>query len=383
VRVLYLNPFSQEVSGPDESLLTLLSRLIPSGVEAHVAIPKTGPQQKRYEALGARTHILPMTILRRDASFAELVRLTVSVTGSIPRLVQLCHRIRPDIIHSNMEVVVDGLVTARFLGLPHILHYRGNVLDEPKIVFDLLTRFWTTLSQQVICISRATASLFESRGLAAKVQVMYNPIDLELFAAAHRRLDVRAQLGASPDTWLVGMVARLHPRKDLETFLRAAALVVGRVETARFVVVGAAAGAEEEIYADHLRKLARDLALEGHLTWAGARRDIPEVMKALDVFVLTSRHEGFGRVVAEAMAAGRPVVVTDEGALPELIDGGHYGLSARPGVPESFAERLCELWDNPSLRGRLTSAAKERSKEFDANVVASRMLAVYRGIGRS
>ena len=96
----------------------------------------------------------------------------------------------------------------------------------------------------------------------------------------------------------------------------------GHRPRARFVVVGAPEGAAEEAYLSQLRATAASLGISDRLLFAGARRDMPAVFQALDVFVLSSRHEGFGRVVAEAMAAGIPSVVTREGALPELVTEG-------------------------------------------------------------
>jgi len=376
VRVLYLNPFSQEVSGPDESLRVLLAPLIPAGVEAHVALPAPGPQVERYQALGATTHFVPFATLRRELSVttalyvARLARSTAAVR-------RLARDIRADVIHTNMEVLLEGGLAARSLRIPHVLHYRGNTLDRPKLVFDALTALWTTTADHIFCISRATAGIFERRGRAGKVEVLYNPIDVKAFATAPRSADVRATLGAGPGHVLVGTVGRIHPRKDLETFVRAAALVGTQRPDARFAVVGLAEAPVERDYEQRLRQLVQDLGLTDRLTFAGARRDIPAVMAALDIFVLTSRHEGFGRVVAEAMAAGRAIVVTDEGALPELVEPGRFGVAARPNDAADFAEQILRQINDPSAMRDLGRRAAERAAAFDADGTAQRVRRVY------
>jgi len=376
VRVLYLNPFSQEVSGPDESLRVLLAPLIPAGVEAHVALPAPGPQVERYQALGATTHFVPFATLRRELSVttalyvARLARSTAAVR-------RLARDIRADVIHTNMEVLLEGGLAARSLRIPHVLHYRGNTLDRPKLVFDALTALWTTTADHIFCISRATAGIFERRGRAGKVEVLYNPIDVKAFATAPRSADVRATLGAGPGHVLVGTVGRIHPRKDLETFVRAAALVGTQRPDARFAVVGLAEAPVERDYEQRLRQLVQDLGLTDRLTFAGARRDIPAVMAALDIFVLTSRHEGFGRVVAEAMAAGRAIVVTDEGALPELVEPGRFGVAARPNDAADFAQQILRQINDPSAMRDLGRRAAERAAAFDADGTAQRVRRVY------
>lgn len=376
MRVLYLNPFSQEVSGPDESLRALLAPLIPAGVEAHVALPAPGPQVERYQALGAATHFVPFATLRRGLSAATpfyVARLGRSAAA----VRRLARAVRADVIHTNMEVLLEGGLAARSLRIPHVLHYRGNTLDSPKLVFDALTALWTATADHIFCISRATAGIFERRRRAAKVEVLYNPIDVKAFAGARRSAEVRASLGAGPGDCLVGTVGRIHPRKDLETFVRAAALVAKQHPDVRFAVVGLAEAPIELDYERRLRHLVQELALADRLIFAGARRDIPAVMAALDVFVLTSRHEGFGRVVAEAMAAGRAVVVTDEGALPELVEPDRFGVTARAADPADFAGQIMrQIDDPPSMRDRGRRAA-ERAAAFDAEGTARRVHQVY------
>jgi len=377
VRVLYLNPFSQEVSGPDESLRTLLAALIPRGIEAHVVLPAPGPQVPRYQALGVEIHFAPLALLRRDLSLrtalypGRLIRSAAAVR-SIGR------RIGAELVHTNMEVLLEGGLAALALGVPHVLHYRGNTLDSPRWIFDALTAVWTHGADHIYCISEATAGVFRRRDRAQKVEVLYNPVDVQAFQTAPRSESLRATLGAGPGQFLIGTVGRIHPRKDLETFIRAAARVGAEVPEARFVIVGSAEASVERAYLERLRGLVRTLGLDERLTFAGARRDIPAVMRALDLFVLSSRHEGFGRVVAEAMAAARPIVVTDEGALPELVSSGRYGLCARPADADDFSRQILRLLADRGAAANLGLAAAAAAARFDAQTVAARVETVYR-----
>jgi glycosyltransferase involved in cell wall biosynthesis len=353
MRVLYLNPFSQEISGPDESLLALLKELIPLGVEAHLVLPTRGPQVARYEKLGVKVHLAPISILKRSLTPRDLLRYGTRLTRGAFEVARIARRERIDLIHTNMEVVLDGGIAARLLRIPHLMHYRGNTIDEPKRVFDALVLLWTRLADHIFCISDATAAIFRKRGHV--VETLYNPLELARFRKAVRRPELRQLLGATEGEILVGTIGRIHPRKDIETFIRTCALVADAEPRARFVVVGAAELPEEKPYEQRLRKLIPELGLTKRFTFAGARRDIPEVLKALDLFVLCSRNEGFGRVVAEAMAAGTPVVLSREGALPELVRGGEFGeLAEVVNPPEAWVD------------------------QFDAAMVARRVLAAYR-----
>jgi glycosyltransferase involved in cell wall biosynthesis len=173
-------------------------------------------------------------------------------------------------------------------------------------------------------------------------------------------------------------VGRIHPRKDLETFVRAAARVAAAVPHARFAIIGDAEAESELAYRETVKTLVTELQLTGRLTFAGARRDIPDVMRALDVFVLTSRHEGFGRVVAEAMATGRALVVTDEGAPPALVGHGRFGLCASAGDHVLFARQvMAALADGPGTAAR-ANLAVEAARAFGSQAIADRVWTHYR-----
>jgi glycosyltransferase involved in cell wall biosynthesis len=195
-------------------------------------------------------------------------------------------------------------------------------------------------------------------------------VDVAAFAGAARSDEVRRELGAGPADLLVGTVGRVHPRKDVATFLRAGAILAQLRQDLRLAVVGSAEAPEEVRYARELRALAASLGIADRVVWAGARRDMPRVLKALDVFVLCSRNEGFGRVVAEAMVAGTPVVASNEGAMPELaaLSRGAVGL-APPADVDGFAKA--------ALAAASTGRHPPAVGAFAANAAASEVHRAY------
>ncbi len=380
MRVVYVHPFTQQLSGPDESLLALLGPLSSSGVEAHLVVPHLGPMAERYRALGVAIHLQPLTILHRGMQATETTLFGPRLLARTARLAAQLRRIRADVVHTNMEVVLEGGLAARMLGIPHVLHYRGNSLDSPRRLFDVLTLLWTALADRVFCISNATAEIFRRRGRDAKVQVLYNPIQVPAFRAAARSEIVRASLGAGPGQPLVITMGRIHPRKDIKTFVRACARVAVAMPEARFAIVGTAETPSELDYHSQVLELVDRENLRDRLIFAGARTDVPEVMKAADLFVLASRHEGFGRVVAEAMAAGTAVVTSREGALPELTEEPRFGLGANPGDDIDFSNQILALLCDPTKRRQMGNAAAERATGFDATQVADRVRRCYEAL---
>jgi glycosyltransferase involved in cell wall biosynthesis len=377
MRVVYVHPFAQQLSGPDESLLALLAPLVSQGVEAHVVVPRLGPLAERYRALGVTLHVQPLTILHRGMKATETALFGPRLLARAAGLTALLRRLRADVVHSNMEVVIEGGLAARSVGIPHVLHYRGNSLDSPRRLFDILTFLWTTLADRVFCISHATAEIFRRRGRAGNVEVLYNPVPLDAFRRAVRSDAVRTSLGASVTDPLIITMGRIHPRKDIETFVRACARVAAVTPNARFAVVGAAESPSEVTYHAQMLALVDELGLRDRLTFAGTRRDVADVMKAADVFVLASRHEGFGRVVAEAMAVGTAVVTSREGGLPELVDEPRCGLGAVPGDAVDFGDRILQLLGDEPARRAIGRAAQERALAFDAEALADRVRRCY------
>ncbi|MFW5926229.1 MAG: glycosyltransferase family 4 protein [Myxococcota bacterium] len=379
LRVLFVNPFAQRLSGPDESLLLLL-RHLESAVDATVALPPGSPFRERYLAAGASLVELPLSRIQRFTSPGEMTAYVGRLAAATVRLGRVVRHLRPQLVHCNMEVCLEAGVAARLSGVPSVYHYRGNTLDDPRRVFDVLTRVWTTLADHLFAISEGCADVFRRRGLGDRVEVLYNALELDDFTRPRDPSGTRRALGIPPNDTVVLTVGRLHPRKDHETLLRAAAASTASPKP-WWLVAGSPDGPDAAAYEARMRGLARELGLGERVRFLGARDDVPDLLAASDVFVMTSRHEGFGRAAAEAMAAGKPCVLTDEGAFPELIDPGTHGLLCPPGDATAFARAIDALLGAPERRRAMGEQARRRAVErYDARRQAERVLATYHAL---
>jgi glycosyltransferase involved in cell wall biosynthesis len=183
--------------------------------------------------------------------------------------------------------------------------------------------------------------------------------------------DVRAELGISEDAPLVGSIANFKAAKDHATLLRAAVRVRQAVPDLCLLLVGQGPLEAET------RRLAAELGLSETVLFAGFREDARRLAAAFDVFTLSSTYEGLPIALVEAMALGRPAVVTDVGGTPEVVTDGADGLLVPPGDPAALADGLLRLLGDPELRARIGAAARTRAAAFDIRTAVARMEQVY------
>ena len=195
---------------------------------------------------------------------------------------------------------------------------------------------------------------------ARRVRVIFNGVDVAEFRMRARR----ARSARSDDRHRIVMVSRMDDAKDHPTLLRAISETARQDDPIELLLVGDGPMRTE------LELLARQLELENHVQFTGARTDVPELMGGADLLVHATQTEGFAIVVAEAMAAGVPVIAADVPACREVLgDAGHLYA---PGRSDRLAAAILELLSSPSLRDSLAARGQERAESFDVGLMIGR-----------
>ena len=216
-----------------------------------------------------------------------------------------------------------------------------------------------------ICASEAIRQMLVSDGVpAARTVTVHEGIDLERVASAPAAR-LHEELFLPHQAPVVGNVAALVPHKGQRHFVEAAALVVRKVPDARFVIAG-----EGELRPT-LERLIKERHLEKHVFLAGFRPDVLSLHKAFDIFVMSSITEGLGTSLLDAMAAGKPIVATTTGGIPEVVVDGETGFLVPPRDDRAMAEAIVTLLKDSAQRAQMGAAGLARAQ---SKFSAERML---------
>ncbi len=232
-----------------------------------------------------------------------------------------------------------------------------------------------------VCASIRDAAASRMPGREADAREIPSMVDTAAFDPA-RRLPTRAALGIAEGVPLIGWLGRLDPKKRVEDFIAAAAIVRRTRPTARFLVIGGPDAFMPD-YADRLRDQARELGLDDALHFLGDRADVPDLLSALDIFVWLSRGEGMPHVIAEAGAAALPVIATADNGTLEQIDDGRTGLFVPHEDPPAVAAAIVRLIDDPVLRRRLGTGLQAKvHRDYAVDAVVPLWTALFEELRR-
>ena len=242
-------------------------------------------------------------------------------------------------------------------------HPEGYVATRRPVWKRLAARALNFPLNRVISISDYNVDCMLRRGLidAGRVMRIYNSVDL---TAAHGDgAAFRLRHGVPAGAPVVAQASWMIPEKGITDLIEAAQLVIQRIPQAHFVLAG------EGQHRNQYMAMARDLGMEAHFTWTGLLHNpVAEgLYAAADVVCQVSRwEEAFGWVIAEAMAASRPIVATRVGGIPELVTDGGNGFLVAPRAPAEITERLVQLLEDSALRSRMGAAGRlAAERKFD------------------
>lgn len=354
---------SNELYGSDKSLLELVRRLDRARYSPLVILPNDLPYQGELGAAlnqaGVSNMVVNMAVLRRRYfSPLGITKLLTRVVLGTYHLVRIMRQEKTALVHSNSSAVLCGAFASSLLGIPHIWYVR-EIVQAPTLVRRALNHLIAWRSTRVVVNSNAVARhlLQDVPHLNERIVVIPPPVDTDRFHPGNDGNRVRREWGLNEKDILFGMVGRIHWWKGQDDFLAAAARVLRHVPHAYFAIVGDVVPGEE-FRRDALKAQAAALGIERRVIWAGYRRDIPDVMAALDVLVLaSSAPEPFGRVLIEAMATGKPVIATAHGGPLEIVVPEETGLLVPPRSPSHLAAAMIRLAQDAALRQRMGEAA--------------------------
>jgi glycosyltransferase involved in cell wall biosynthesis len=263
-----------------------------------------------------------------------------------------------DLVYTNTVTCVEGAIAAHSTRKPHIWHIREHILRNselaPLLPYKLYCAAVEALSKSIIFNSRALANDYPR--FYGKASIVYNGFPLPtLRDKIAARAEVASGLGIDPGAKIVAVLGALHPGKDHHTFLTAAEQVARRVEEAIFLIVGVG----HESYTNQLRQRIRDLQLDSRVRLLGWRDDIDNLMAAIDVLVISSEQESFGRTAIEALSVETPVVATRCGGPEEVLVDGETGLLVPVKDPRALAEAIGRLLLDPNLARRLGASGRD------------------------
>jgi glycosyltransferase involved in cell wall biosynthesis len=374
----------------------------PSGPQRLVLfIPSMGMGGAQRQLVSFLTHLDRakwepelVTLNVDDKFFEPAVRdLGVPVTYLNPRqdfwMVEIVWRLfrhlmsrPPVVLHSWLHyAVMLGAVAGAWAGVPVVI---GSLRSQRPGRFPWFYPKWQrgmdvlTVPLQTALIANSNAVADENRHWAfipsRKLITVYNGIEFEpaADAGAARIPALREELGLPPGAPVVGIVGRLFPEKDHATFLRAAAVIGQTRPDARFLIVG------DGILRGQIEKAIMENGLAGRVLVLGARQDAQDVIRLLDVLVLTSLTEGFPNVLLEAVKAGTSIVTTAAGGASEVVVDGETGFVVPCGDAAAVAARVLDLLRDPGLKSRFVQAGLARGKTlFAAGQAARSMQAGY------
>lgn len=380
---------------------TLLDRRVPRGKRLRIlhVIPQLMPGGTEYAllrlvcALGdedfeheiCATRGIDLAFARREMATAKITCIGKASAGrQFPffRLVRMMRSIQPDVVHSRNWGGIEAVPAARFAGVPFVVHsehgYELDSLDGLPWRRRIFRRAAYAMADAVFTNSRELRDYHARQaGIPEnRLGVIYNGVDTNRFKPQlSLRHQLRQELRVPADNLLVGSVGRLVTIKDHVTLLKAASTLANHGLNVTVLLVGA--GPE---MANLQNRVAEDGGLSGRVLFTGGSDRIPELLNAMDVFVLPSLGEGMSNTLLEAMASALPVIASRVGGNPELIEDGRTGLLFTAGDSASLAAQINILADC-ALRHRLGSAARETAiRLFSLDRMVGNYRNLYRGL---
>jgi glycosyltransferase involved in cell wall biosynthesis len=370
-RIVYVSG-TTVMGGAEVCLVGLLRHLDRSRFAPVACVPDRGELCRHLDELDVPLRIVPVpgriNRLRRAEFRGTPIGTTVAAAGTLWMAARLARHARgAALLHAS------ALKAGFYAGLAGALARVPVLWEFPDLLTDdffspttrrLIVATANRFATAVVAVSGVVGEALIAAGVdPARVVVIPNGVDLERFREWVPPAPIRRELGLPAEAPLVAIFARLAPWKGHPVFLEAAARLIGAGSNAHFLIVGDAAF-DDPAYGESLKTRAIELGLEERAHFIGYRRDVPELMAAVDLVVHASvLPEPLGLTPLEAMALGKPVVAVGVGGPCETVVSGETGLLVPPEDPAAMAGAMGRVLEDADLRRRMARAGRRRVEE--------------------
>jgi glycosyltransferase involved in cell wall biosynthesis len=380
LRVAHVLPFSG-VGGTEQATLRLAKAIALHGIES-VAVCLD--EATAVHDLFAEGGIETVHLHRREPGRAW--RSVRGFTYHTARLALTFRRRGVRVVHcaDAHAVTQQILLAARLAGAHVVCHIRNRNQTITPAHASLLAGV-----RQFIFVSEASWRDFGYPVESHRGQVVYDGIVVDEVAKGdaerrEAREDIARELGFEPEAPLIGMVARVEPQKDFRTLAEATAVLLAEFPRLQVLVVGGTdSTAEQRAHFPEVMRTVEQFGVAGHIRFIGFRGDVPRLLSALDVSVLSTHWEGLPLVIWEAMAQGTPVIATAVDGIPEAIQHGETGLLVSHGNGTELGEAIASLLRHPHTARTLGRAGQAHARRsFSETSFAERVSSVYQAAVR-
>ena len=296
-------------------------------------------------------------------------------------LIKIIRQEKPDIVHTHTSKAgILGRLAAKLIKIPHIVHtphghvFYGHFGRAFSWIFLQLEKIFAYFTDYIVALSEGELQDYYDLSVypPEKVVKIHSGVNVQEFESREINvIDKKRSLGIGPIGCCIGFVGWLLPIKGPMHLLRAMKYVWQDFGNANLVFVG-----KGDLDID-LRAEALKLNQNGMVKFLGWRNDIDEIMQIFDIFTLPSLNEGMGRVLVEAMAAGKPIVASNVGGIPELVNHGENGLLVPPGDEIALADSIKRLISDPEKAKLMGLKGRKRCRQFSLESMVEKIDDLY------
>ena len=353
-----------ERGGAEKQLLTLASEQVQSGIKVEVIFLKGKPElEKEFEESGVKVNKL-----LAGKNFLHQISLLSKHLRKNPSPVH-AHLPKSELL-ASLVVRNKNLIFSRHNSEPF---WPGG----PRVISNLLSKFVCKRASQGIAISNAVKSYLIKRGEIPSgyiLDVVYYGFQKDSSTNSAGLKSITNLMTSQSSEFKIGTIGRLVPQKDYPTLLSAFSNVLKSVPKTELYVVG------EGYLQKELIELSKSLGVNSKVHWLGKTEYINEFLSKIDLFILSSKYEGFGLVLLEAMAAKKPIIAADNSAIPEVLGNTYEGLFST-GNANALAQQIKIAISDKNFSERLVQSYLSQLSSFDPNEMNKYVKSIYSNAG--